>query len=73
MSSFLSKLFDEKRLVKSVKVLPLSIKSLNPIQKYQYITKSYASIPKILVMTINLSITILIYFEICSTPKLSNK
>ena len=73
MSSFLSKLFDEKRLVKSVKVLPLSIKSLNPIQKYQYITKSYASILKILVMTINLSITILIYFEICSTTKLSNK
>ena len=73
MSSFLSKLFDEKRLVKSVKVLPLSIKSLNPIQKYQYITKSYASILKILVMTINLSITIWIYFEICSTPKLSNK
>ena len=46
ISLFLSKLFVEKRLVKSVKVLPLSIKSINPIQKYPHITESYACILK---------------------------
>ena len=34
MSSFLLKLFGEQRLVKSVKLLPLGIKSINPVQKY---------------------------------------
>ena len=47
MSSFFLKLFGEKRLVKSVKLLPLSIKSINPIQKYPHITESYACSLKI--------------------------
>ena len=71
MSPVLSKLFGEKRLVKSVKVLPLRIKSINPIQKYPHITESYACILKIFATTIDLSINILISFGICSTPKLS--
>ena len=73
ISSFLSKLFGEKRLVKSVKVLPLSIKSINPIQKYPHITESCPYILKIFAPTIDLStnINILISFGICSTTKLS--
>ena len=34
-------LFGENRLVKSFKLLPLSIKSINPTQKYLHITKLY--------------------------------
>ena len=34
----------ENKLGKSVKLLPLNMKTINPIQKYQYITESYASI-----------------------------
>ena len=51
ISSFLSKLFSEKRFVNSVQfnlVFPPSIKSINPIQKYQHI-ESYACILKIFV------------------------
>ena len=33
MPSFFSKLFAEKRFVNSVKVFPLNIKSINPIEK----------------------------------------
>ena len=73
ISSFLSKLFGEKRLVKSVKVLRLSIKSINPIQKYLHIIESYSCILKILAATIDLSINILISFGIGSTPKYQNK
>ena len=73
ISSFLSKLFGEKRLVKSVKVLRLSIKSINPIQKYLHIIESYSCILKILATTIDLSINILISFGIGSTPKYQNK
>ena len=50
MSSFFSKLFDEKRFVNSVKVFPLNIKSINPIQKYPHITESYACILKMFVL-----------------------
>ena len=32
--------FGEKRLVKSVKVFPVSIKTINPIQKYLDIIES---------------------------------
>ena len=71
MSSFLSKLFGEKRLVKSVKVLSLSKKSINPIQNYSHITEANVCILNIFVTTIDLSINILIFFGICSTPKLS--
>ena len=44
------KLFGEKRFAYSVKVFPLSIKSINPIQKYPHISESYASILKIFVI-----------------------
>ena len=50
----MKKLFGEKRLVKSVKLLPLSVKSINPVQKYPHLTESYACIFKIFV-TIEIS------------------
>ena len=53
MSSFFLKLFGEKILVKSVKLLPLSIKSINPIQKYPHIIESYACILKISVTIVD--------------------
>ena len=68
ISSFFLQVFGEKRLVKSVKVMPASIKSINPIQKYPQITESYGCIVKISFTTIDLSINI--SFGICSTPKL---
>ena len=67
------KSFGERRLVKFVRLLPLSIKSINPIQKYPHITESYACILKIFVTTVNLSVdllkNLLISFGICSNPK----
>ena len=51
--------------------MPASIKSINPKQKYPYITELYACILKIFVTTIDLSTDILISFGIWSTPKLS--
>ena len=65
------KLFGETRLVKSVKHLPLSIKSIYPIQKYPHITESYAWIPKMFGYIFLLPIKHLMSFGICSTPKLS--
>ena len=50
ISPFFSKLLGEKRFVNSVKVFPLKIKSINPIQKYPYITESYACILKMFVL-----------------------
>ena len=69
-SSLFLKLFDAKILIKSVKVLPASIKSINPIEKYPHIIESYACILKIFAVTIDLSINISITFEICSIPNL---
>ena len=46
----------KKRLVKFVKVFPVRIKSINPIQKYPDITESNACILKIFVTIIDLSI-----------------
>ena len=43
--------------MKSIKVLPATIKSINPIQKYPHITESYSCILKIFVTTIDLSIS----------------
>ena len=60
----------KKRLVKSTKVLPASIKSINLIQKYPHI-KFYACILEIFAKTIYLSINILVSFGIRSTSKLS--
>ena len=71
MSSFFLKLFGEKRFVNSVKVFPLSIKSINPIQKYPRITESYTCTLKIFVaMDKERAINSLISFRICSTPNL---
>ena len=58
------KLFGQKRLEKSVSLLLLSIKSIDPIQKYPQITESYAFILKIFVC---------MFFGICSIPKLSKE
>ena len=69
ISSFFSKLFGEKRFVYAVKVCPLNIKSINPIQKYPQITETYAYILKKLVLMFLLLINTLISFGICSTPK----
>ena len=71
ISSFFLNLFGEKRLVKSVKVLPLSVKPINLIRKYPHIIEQFACILKIFGKTKDLSIDILISFGICSTPKLS--
>ena len=71
MSSFFIKLFGEKRFIYSVKVFPLSIKSINPMQKYPHIIESYACILKIFVLIFLLLINTLISLRICSTPKLS--
>ena len=67
--SFLSKLFGEKRLVYSVNVFPLNIKSINPMEKYQHITESYACILKMFVLMLLFLINALISFGTCSTPK----
>ena len=77
MSSFFSKLFGEKRFVYSVKVFPLNIKPINPIQKYPHITESYACTLKIFVLMFLFGkaeekgrlINVLISFGICSFPK----
>ena len=63
MSSLSLKLFGEKRFLNSVKVLPVSIKSINSIQKYPHITQSHACFNFLLL------IKALISFGICSTPK----
>ena len=72
---FFLKLFVEKSL-KSVKLLPLTIKLINPIQKYPRINESYACIVKIFFVildpfVLSLPINFLISFRICSTPRLS--
>ena len=65
------KLFGEKRLVKSVKLLPLSIKSINLIQKCTHTTESYACVLRIFAIMFLLLIQFFISFRMCSTPKLS--
>ena len=70
MSSLFLKSFGAKRLMNSVKLLRLSIKSVKPIQKYPHIIQSYDCIRKIF-MILDLSIDFLISFEMCSTSKLS--
>ena len=70
MSSFFLKLFGEKRLLKSVKLLPLSIKSTNPIQKCPHIIESFACILKIFAIMFLLLINLLISCGMCSVPKL---
>ena len=67
ISSFLLKLFGEKRFVESVKVFPARIKPINPIQKDPQICESYACILKIFVFMLPFLINLLISFGICST------
>ena len=52
-----------------VKVFPLSIKSVNPIQKYPHIIESYACILKTFVLMSILLINVLISLGMCSAPK----
>ena len=65
LSSF-SKLLDE-----SNKLLSFNIKSINPIQKYQDIIESKGCNLKMFVIFV-LRSNLLIYFGICSTPKLQD-
>ena len=46
---FFLKSFGENKIVKPVKVLPASIKLINPMQKYSHITESYAWLLKVFV------------------------
>ena len=61
----------KKKLVKSVKLFPLYIKSINPIQKYPHITESYACVLKMFAVMFLLLRNFLISFGMCSAPKLS--
>ena len=47
------------------------MKSIKPIERYAHIIGSYACILKLSFTTVNLSINVLISFEMCLTPKLS--
>ena len=58
------KSFGENRLLKSFKLLSLSIKSINPIQKYPHMIESYVCILNIFVSMFLLPINILISFRI---------
>ena len=70
ISFFFLKLFGERRFVNLVKVFPVSIKSIHPIQKYPHIIESYACILKIyVVIDKERSINVFVSFGICSTPK----
>ena len=64
-------MFGEKRLVKSVKLLPLSIRSIKATQKYPHIIDSFACILKIFVFMFLFPIRFMISFGMCLTPKLS--
>ena len=72
MSSFVLKLFGEKRFVKSANVFPASIKLTKPVQKYLHIIESYACTLKIFVLMSLLLINVFISLGIYSTPKESN-
>ena len=73
ISSFFLKVFGKKRLVKLLKLLSLSIKSLNPIEKYPQLVQSFVCILKVFVKIVDLSINFMTSFGICSTPKLSKQ
>ena len=59
---FFLKLFGEKILVKSVKLLALNIKLIYPIQKYPHITESYACFLKIFAIMFLLLIKFLLEY-----------
>ena len=73
MSSFFLTLFGEKRFVYSIKVFPLNIKLINPMQKYPHITEFYACTLKMFVLTFLCLMNALIFFGIYSTPKKSKQ
>ena len=58
-------------LVKSVSFLPVSIKSINPMQTLLHITEWFACTQKMLVIMFLFQTNYLIYSGTCSTPKLS--
>ena len=58
-------------LVKSVSVLPTSIKSMNPMQKYPHITELFARTRKMLPIMILFPTNFLVSSGTSSTPKLS--
>ena len=57
--------------VKSVSFLPTSIKSINPMQKYLYITESSACTRKMFTSMFLFPINSSISIGTCSMPKLS--
>ena len=75
LHSFILKITQEyiikKKLVKSVKVLPASIKSMNPIQKYPHIIGLFACILNMFVFMFLCPINFSVYLGTCSTAKLS--
>ena len=60
-------------LLKSVSVLPASIKSMNPMQKYRHITELFACTRKMLTFMFSFSTVSLISSGTLSTPKLSKQ
>ena len=66
------KLFGEKIFVNTAKVFPLSIKSINPIQKYPHIVESYAcTLKTFVVIDKEGPMNALISLGTCFTLKLS--
>ena len=71
ISSLFFKSLGANRLVKSVKVLPVSIKTKNPTQKHPHIIESYACILKMFAKAIDISINVSMFFGKSKTQKLS--
>ena len=65
------KLLGENKFVKSVKLLPWSIKSINQKQKYSHKIKSYVCILNIFFVMFLIPITCLISLGMCSNLELS--
>ena len=61
----------EDKFVYSLKFLPFNMKSINPMQKYLHIIKSYAYILQSFVIKFLFPMIFLICFGIYPTPKLS--
>ena len=54
-----------------MKVLPVNIKSMNPMQKYLHIIESFDCIPNMFIFMFLCTINFSISLGTCSTPKLS--
>ena len=57
------------KLVKSIKLFPVNIKSMNPMQKYPHIIELSACILNMFVLMVLCSVNLLISLGTCSTPK----